>query len=392
MTVSTLVQARQIVSGVWLLATGGSLSGDLTLSSHNLITDNVSGTQIATAPTQKLGFFGASPVVREAAANDLGTVLSDLGLRAAGAAYPITTSGAVQFTGGVTITTANLTITDKDIVLSATTGTKIGTATGQKLGFYNATPIIQPIATTDLGTVLSNLGLRAAGTAYPITTSGIISFTGSMTVRAGTATAATAPIYWTTGGILLTAAVAGAQEYDAINFYMTNETTAGRGIVPVEQFFSLQASGSSITSIGNFFGTTSNIPLVSGSFYLIEVEAWFANVSGSSIVWTLTNSAAPTLMSVFFEMSPITGLVAPPGTATDLSGHAQTALAAWTFTTGTLSIANHYAHFKIWLKNNTGTSLKIQVTAAGSAVVPLQGSYWRSRRLPFAASVGAFAA
>ena len=71
--------------------------------------------------------------------------MSNLGIRAAGTAYPITTSGAVQFTGGVTITTTNLTLTDKDIVLGTTTGTKVGTATNQKLSFWNATPIIQPV-------------------------------------------------------------------------------------------------------------------------------------------------------------------------------------------------------------------------------------------------------
>lgn len=67
-----------------------------------------------------------------------------------------------------------------NIALGTTTGTKIGTATSQKLGFFNATPIIQPIATLDLGVVLSNLGLRAAGTAYPITTSGDITHSGDI--------------------------------------------------------------------------------------------------------------------------------------------------------------------------------------------------------------------
>lgn len=72
-------------------------------------------------------------------------------------------------------TLAGLTIADAtNIILNSTTGTKIGTSTSQKLGFFNATPIAQPIATTDIGTVLSNLGLRASGTAYPLTTSGAI--------------------------------------------------------------------------------------------------------------------------------------------------------------------------------------------------------------------------
>jgi len=66
----------------------------------------------------------------------------------------------------------------KNIILGTTTGTKIGTATSQKLSFYNSTPIVQPGATTDLGTVLSDLGLRVSGTAYPVTTSGAVTLTG----------------------------------------------------------------------------------------------------------------------------------------------------------------------------------------------------------------------
>jgi hypothetical protein len=50
--------------------------------------------------------------------------------------------------GGLVITTQPLTITDVNVVLSATTGTKIGTAVTQKLGFWNATPIAQPAGAT----------------------------------------------------------------------------------------------------------------------------------------------------------------------------------------------------------------------------------------------------
>ena len=54
----------------------------------------------------------------------------------------------------------HLTMSDaKDIVLNTTTGTKIGTATNQKLGFYNATPVVRPSSTpanaTDLATALT---------------------------------------------------------------------------------------------------------------------------------------------------------------------------------------------------------------------------------------------
>ena len=58
-------------------------------------------------------------------------------------------TGAQTLTGAPTVAgmlTANggITMGDGDnIVLNTTTGTKIGTAASQKLGFYNATPVVQ---------------------------------------------------------------------------------------------------------------------------------------------------------------------------------------------------------------------------------------------------------
>lgn len=66
----------------------------------------------------------------------------------------VTIDGAVI--GGVTplagsfttiSATGNVTVTDVNVILSATTGTKFGTATTQKLSFYNSTPIVQPAGT-----------------------------------------------------------------------------------------------------------------------------------------------------------------------------------------------------------------------------------------------------
>ena len=50
------------------------------------------------------------------------------------------TSGSIVFGGGITLPDAG------DVVVNATTGSKIATATSQKLGFWNVTPIIQPAA------------------------------------------------------------------------------------------------------------------------------------------------------------------------------------------------------------------------------------------------------
>jgi hypothetical protein len=65
-------------------------------------------------------------------------------------------TGLITATGGLSLPAA------ANIALATTTGTKIGTATNQLLGFYNATPIIQPSG--NILTALSNLGLVASPT------------------------------------------------------------------------------------------------------------------------------------------------------------------------------------------------------------------------------------
>ena len=87
----------------------------------------------------------------------------------------LTVAGAATFNGSVTIGDAD------DIILATGTGTKIGTAVGQKLGFYNKTPVVQPAAAAQAavaaqtqdavtdstgGSVSTTLAAIAAGAAY----------------------------------------------------------------------------------------------------------------------------------------------------------------------------------------------------------------------------------
>jgi hypothetical protein len=89
------------------------------------------------------------------------------------ACFRLLTNGNVQLTAsrstvyhagnlpGSAITwTASQTLSDVNLILGTTTGTKIGTATNQKLGFYNATPVVQPTAVadaTDAATAITQL-------------------------------------------------------------------------------------------------------------------------------------------------------------------------------------------------------------------------------------------
>lgn len=102
----------------------------------NIVVGTATGTKIATSASQKLGFFNATPIVQPVTTTDIKVALVNLGLLASG------TSPLNLGTGA--LTSGTYTVSDgSNIVVGSTTGTKIGTATTQKIGFYNATPTVQ---------------------------------------------------------------------------------------------------------------------------------------------------------------------------------------------------------------------------------------------------------
>lgn len=246
------------------------------------------------------------------------------------------------------------------------------------------------------GNISTTAGSITSATTLTATSGNITASAGNIVSRSFTPTAGTvtaAPIVFTSGTNLTTAA-AGAIEYDGVNIYGTGDTTSGRSSLCLINQFKLTANGSAIaTGIANYFGTTSNISLVADGYYEIEITAYFLKTTAGTVTWTLTNSAAPTVQNIYYEMSPITGIVAPPGTAsTMLTGQAVNSTAAYAFTTGSLTTGvNHFARFKIQLDNGTGTNLKIQVTQSAGTLTPLAGSTWVARRLS-TTNVGNYAA
>jgi hypothetical protein len=58
-------------------------------------------------------------------------------------------SGFAPLSCGALTLNGDLTASTRNIVTDTTTGTKIGTATTQKIGFFNATPVVQQAAVAD---------------------------------------------------------------------------------------------------------------------------------------------------------------------------------------------------------------------------------------------------
>lgn len=154
----------------------------------NLAFGTSTGTKLGTATTQKIGFYNATPIVQPTgnvitslqniglisaatlAESDVTSLVSDLAAKA-----PL---ASPTFTG--TVTTAALTVGDgSNLVVGSTTGTKIGTATTQKLGFYNSAPVVQQ--TGNIITALSTLGLITSGT---ITEANVTNLTTDLAAKA----------------------------------------------------------------------------------------------------------------------------------------------------------------------------------------------------------------
>lgn len=109
---------------------------------------NPDGACLGYDTTDKIGFFGATPVDQPASTADIKDSLVELGLIAdSGATSLNLDSGTLT---AATVATTDLTVanditiaSEGNVILSTSTGTQIGTATSQKIGFYSTTPIVQ---------------------------------------------------------------------------------------------------------------------------------------------------------------------------------------------------------------------------------------------------------
>jgi hypothetical protein len=115
---------------------------------------DVFGNQFFSAANPQIQFNAGGPIIRLPSANTLAFLTDSTTER-----VRIDSSGRLGL--GVSSPTSLLHLADAgNITVGTTTGTKIGTATTQKLGFYNATPVVQPTAVadaTDAATVITQL-------------------------------------------------------------------------------------------------------------------------------------------------------------------------------------------------------------------------------------------
>ena len=140
-----------------------------------------------------VAFYGTTPISKPANTNvvsaliNLGLIASSVTLNEQGGQFPT-----------VALTGSAITVVDGiPFVFGSTTGSKIGTATSQKLAFYNSTPISQPTG-TNVVSALVNLGLIGSSVTLGTPTNVITDWTGniSATTRTLFDSSTTASVDW----------------------------------------------------------------------------------------------------------------------------------------------------------------------------------------------------
>lgn len=191
------------------------------------------------------------------------------------------------------------------------------------------------------------------------------------------------------GGAVLTTPAAGAVEFDGNVFYTTANATTGRGVLPSMQTYRITSNATNITATAtgtSFFGSGTNIPLANSGVYEIEYNLHYRKTTATTVVWRLEFDNTPTVWTVEYQMSPITGAVAPPGTATVLAGQVPLlAVNNYVITTGSITTGiNIWTNIKLFVVgSSTTTNLKLfAYNGAAGTITPLAGSYWRATRFP----------
>lgn len=228
----------------------------------------------------------------------------------------------------------------------------------------------------------------AAGT-FTVLTAGTSAALTSPTFAAGSATAGSWPIH-TPGSTLLTAAVAGAVEVDATNFYATTEA-ANRGVVGVDHFIIAAATRTftSNTTAQAIFNSPSNGTLTLGTgTYLFDCLFSLDTMSATSGngKFGLLGAGTATMGNMLYPIIgqdvaiDTNGAWAGIYTASALSSSAR----SFTAGTGTGCVVAARGSFVVTVAGTLIPSFTLETAA--SAVVKV-GSYFTCRRIGSSSAV-----
>lgn len=247
-----------------------------------------------------VGFYNTTPISQPtnisvvSALINLGLISSTVTLNEQGGSFP-----TVALTGSAITVTDNI-----PFVFGTTSGSKLGTATSQKISFYGSTPIVQPTGTTVVS-ALVNLGLIASSVTLGTPNNVVTDWSGniSATTRSLADSSAVTSVDWQ-NRVLKTSSGTTAVDWQ--------NSAIGTGATVVT------IANSNISVSGSYYiqmGTTN------GAFRTLSTTAslYFGSVNNNS-----TNSVSVTVTGAILGDIVLVGFYSPPSGGLSFLGHATT--------------------------------------------------------------------
>ena len=210
-------------------------------------------------------------------------------------------------------------------------------------------------------------------------------------LHVGAGSATVAPIRLTSG-TNLTNPVVGAIEFDGNALYSTNNTTSGRGEVPVHYGYVLTSDRTAIGSaIADYFPANSSINLEAGSYYEVDAMCYFTKGSLTTVTWTWAFSSAVSMARSYYVGTPTNGFDTIVTTAPPVTGTAAQLTTSALAHAATASLGGNNAHvfiFKVHIVTNLATNVRLRVTnGSAGTVTPKAGSYYRIQKKRVSAGI-----
>lgn len=143
--------ANTTFSGPVISTNGFQTTSNVTAGSLTVGGNNISAAELAFVDGVTAGTAAANKAVVLGASKQIATIttatITNVQTGAVKAADGTASLTIANSTGAVTLASAALVANAATIATDTTTGLKIGTAAAQKLGLFNATPVVQPAGT-----------------------------------------------------------------------------------------------------------------------------------------------------------------------------------------------------------------------------------------------------
>jgi hypothetical protein len=211
-----------------------------------------------------------------------------------------------------------------DFGFGTTTGTRIGTASTQKLAFYGATAIVRPANTSDLRQLLIDLGLLATGGANPLNLNG-----GAFTAATGTFTG--------TLGVTGISSLNGGIRQSGIAGDIASPTAGDFWYDSTQKTHRFQSTVAKAGNVGLIYASTADDALASGGTAELKFASQIALAAAGLVVGKVIRVKIVGSITIDATASQTTTIRLKLGDATNATSGTLVASTVYTHTTNNIT-------------------------------------------------------